>query len=427
VSLTLGRVLAAELLRRPHGDEMKMHRANIVLSPPAQALQRPLEGPGMQLHGSLAALDLDRWRPLLAADSGNASAVVDLRVGELTAFGQHLSEVLLRASARDGNWEAALRAQEMAGELAFRAADGGRLRARFAHFRLGEKRPGTPAPALQPQQLPSLDFVAERFSYRGRELGRVELAAERAGADWRIERLAMTTPEARLVASGLWRDGAPAGTSLQFELDTSDAGRFLGRVGYPDVVSGAAARLSGRVGWNGWPGAIDYPSLGGELALEASNGQFLEIDPGFGKLLALMSLQQLPRRIALDFRDVFSKGFAFERIASSGEVDRGVMALKEFRMRGSSAQVDMRGEVDLARETQKLRVRVVPSLGDSAATVIALVNPLLAIPAAIAQKILRDPLGHIFAFDYAVSGGWSDPKVERVGVEAQAAESPPVQ
>lgn len=68
-----------------------------------------------------------------------------------------------------------------------------------------------------------------------------------------------------------------------------------------------------------------------------------------------------------------------------------------------------------------MRVRVVPSLGDSASTVIALVNPLLAIPAAIAQKVLKDPLGHIFAFDYAVTGGWSDPKVAKLGVEAREA------
>jgi uncharacterized protein YhdP len=156
------------------------------------------------------------------------------------------------------------------------------------------------------------------------------------------------------------------------------------------------------------------------VQLQAENGQFLEIEPGFGKLISLMSLQSLPRRISLDFRDVFSKGFEFERISSSGQVQRGVMAVKDFRMRGSAAQVEMSGDVDLAKEAQNLRVRVVPSLGDSAATLIALVNPLLAISAALAQRILKDPLGHIFAFDYGVTGSWSDPKVAKIGIEARA-------
>jgi uncharacterized protein YhdP len=184
-------------------------------------------------------------------------------------------------------------------------------------------------------------------------------------------------------------------------------------------VKGGKAQLRGSLAWNGDPSLIDYPSLTGAIGLQAQSGQFLEIEPGLGKLISLMSLQSLPKRIALDFRDVFSKGFDFERISSSGQVQAGVMAVKDFRMRGSSAQVEMSGEVDLAQETQNMRVRVIPSLGDSASTVIALVNPLLAIPAAIAQKILKDPLGHIFAYDYSVSGAWSDPKVAKLGVEAR--------
>jgi uncharacterized protein YhdP len=234
-----------------------------------------------------------------------------------------------------------------------------------------------------------------------------------------MEKLSMTNAEAALAGRGVWRSGVPTRTQLDFELDAADSGLFLARIGYPGLVKGAKAQLKGSLAWDGDPSMIDYASLSGAVELNAQGGQFLEIEPGLGKLISLMSLQSLPRRITLDFRDVFSKGFDFERISSSGQVRSGVMTVKDFRMRGSAAQVQMSGEVDLAHETQNVRVRVVPSLGDSASTVIAFVNPLLAIPAAIAQKILQDPLGHIFAFDYAVTGGWSDPKVAKLGVEAR--------
>jgi uncharacterized protein YhdP len=94
-------------------------------------------------------------------------------------------------------------------------------------------------------------------------------------------------------------------------------------------------------------------------------------------------------------------------------------------MRGSAADVDMTGEVDLARETQNLQVRVIPSLGDSASTVLAFLNPLLVFPAALAQKILKDPLGHIFAFDYSVTGSWADPKVAKTRVAAESVQQVP--
>jgi uncharacterized protein YhdP len=148
--------------------------------------------------------------------------------------------------------------------------------------------------------------------------------------------------------------------------------------------------------------------------MQAENGQFLEIEPGLGKLIGLMSLQALPKRITLDFRDVFSKGFQFDRIASNAQIESGVLKLREFRMRGSAADVEMTGEVDLAHETQDLRVRVFPSLGDSAALGLTLVNPVAGVAAAIAQRILKNPLGQIFAFDYTVSGSWSDPKVVKI-------------
>jgi uncharacterized protein YhdP len=150
--------------------------------------------------------------------------------------------------------------------------------------------------------------------------------------------------------------------------------------------------------------------------MQAESGQFLEIEPGLGKLIGLMSLQSLPKRITLDFRDVFSKGFQFDRITTAAQLERGVARLKDFRMRGSAADVEMRGEVDLTKETQDLRVRVVPSLalGDSAAVGLAIVNPVAGIAAAIAQRLLKNPLGQIFSFDYSVTGPWSDPKVAKI-------------
>jgi uncharacterized protein YhdP len=270
------------------------------------------------------------------------------------------------------------------------------------------------------RQLPSLDLITEHFAYRDKQFGRVEIKAQREGDDWRVEKLAMANPEATLSAKGLWRTAAPSTTSLQFELNATDAGGFLARLGYPALVLGGKARMQGDVSWNGDPPVIDYQTLSGTVQLQADDGQFLEIDPGIGKLISLMSLQALPRRLSLDFRDVFSKGFQFDRIAAAARIERGLMTIKEFKMTGSSAEVDMSGEVDLVRETENLRVRVVPSIDNFAATAIIFINPWLFFPAVIAQKVLKNPFGHIFAFDYNVTGAWADPKVEKTRIEARA-------
>jgi uncharacterized protein YhdP len=421
LNVRLGRILAAELVRRRQGEALVVQRAGVALMPAAEAPLRLPERAGTLVYGSLAALDVDKWLPYFAGEQASVNATgFDVQIGALDLYGKRLNQVSLRGAAEAAGWSAKVTSEELAGDLSYRSEGGGRLVARLTHFRTPEDYPGAQARgSLEPKDLPTIDLVAERFTWRGKELGRVQIEGSRAGADWRIAKLAMTNADATLAASGVWRSGTPTRSHADFELSTADAGRFLARIGYPDLVSGAKAQLKGSVAWDGDPGLIDYASLSGAVQLHAENGRFLEIEPGFGKLISLMSLQSLPRRIALDFRDVFSKGFDFERISSSGQIQSGIMTVKDFRMRGSSAQVEMSGEVDLVQETQNMRVRVIPSLGDSAATVIGLLNPLLAIPAAIAQKILKDPLGHIFAFDYAVSGAWGDPKVAKLGVEAQ--------
>ena len=224
----------------------------------------------------------------------------------------------------------------------------------------------------------------------------------------------MVNPDATLHASGLLGRGASPRNALDFQIEANDSGKFLERVGYPGLVRGGKARLQGSLVWQGEPTALDYPSLSGHLKLHAEDGQFLEIEPGLGKLVSLMNLQALPRRVTLDFRDVFSKGFPFDRVAASAQVDRGVMKIEEFRMRGSSAEVEMTGETDLTQETQDLKLRIVPSLGGSAATAVAIVNPIAGVAAAFAQWVLKNPLGQIFAYDYAVTGSWSDLKVEKL-------------
>ncbi|HEV3009361.1 MAG TPA: AsmA-like C-terminal region-containing protein, partial [Burkholderiales bacterium] len=96
------------------------------------------------------------------------------------------------------------------------------------------------------------------------------------------------------------------------------------------------------------------------------------------------------------------------------QIESGMVKLREFRMRGPAAEVEMSGEVDLAHESQNLRVRILPSLADSASLGIGIVNPVAGVAAVIAQRILKNPLGQIFAFDYTVTGSWADPKVAKI-------------
>ncbi len=380
---------------------------------------RPIRIPerrGTTVRGSLPALDLDRWLPLLGeiADvPGGADGVsYDIKVGLLDALGKRMRGVSMQGAADTAGWSATMNTAEFAGDVVYRREGDGRLVARFTRLAVPEDAPGI-KPGEAMRDLPAVDIVADEFTHRGRKVGRVEVLARHEGAAprvWRIEKLAMTNPDSALTGSGVWRQGEASDTSLAFKLDVTDVGLFLDRFGFPNHVKSGKANLDGTLKWNGDPLTMDYATLNGQLKLHAEDGQFLEMEPGVGKLVSLMSLQMLPRRLSLDFRDVFSKGFHFDRINGDMGIERGVMTVQKFNMRGPAADVSMTGQLDLSLETQALMVRVTPQLGDTASTVVGLINPIAGLATLIAGRLIKNPLGKMFAFDYSINGTWADPE-----------------
>lgn len=85
----------------------------------------------------------------------------------------------------------------------------------------------------------------------------------------------------------------------------------------------------------------------------------------------------------------------------------------------------MSGTVDLVRETQDLHARVVPTLGDSVSAAAVLVNPIWGLPLIIIQRMLKNPLGQIFAVEYQVTGTWTKAHVDRLKTDVRSTEANP--
>jgi uncharacterized protein YhdP len=164
--------------------------------------------------------------------------------------------------------------------------------------------------------------------------------------------------------------------------------------------------------------------MDGQMNLALDAGQFLKADVGAARLLGVVSLQALPRRLLLDFRDVFQEGFAFDNVTGDLRIERGVAATNNLRMRGVQAAVLMEGKADIVRETQDLRVLVVPEVNAGTASLAyAAINPAVGLTTFLAQWLLRRPLQSANTREFHVTGSWADPKVERV--ERKPGESAP--
>ncbi len=398
---------------------------------------------GVRAVLDLPHFDADAWRPFFAsadgrnapgADRAGTSALPDLvaaRIGELTVAGKSIANVVLGATrvteGADTAWRANVVSDHATGSIVWRmprADDAGHVSARLARLAIPERAREQVTEVLEApaSDVPAFDVVADSFELGGRPLGRLELMARNTGvgrdAAWQLQKLEIANPDARLTATGRWQrdaDAAAPRTSLDLALDFSNAGHLLARFGVPGAIRNGRGSLSGQVSWNGSPLAIDYGSLAGGLRLNAETGQFLKADAGAARLLGVLSLQSLPRRITLDFRDVFSEGFAFDAVNASADVKAGVLTTNDFRMRGANATVLIEGATDLGGETQDLHVLVLPEVNAASASLVyaLLANPAIGLATFLAQLVLRDPLSKAFSFEYDVTGTWVDPQVKR--------------
>ncbi len=481
--------LKVDLRRDVSGPEARVSRGAISLIQMGQgvAVAMPtLPAKGVSLQVAMPTLDLDAWQGLRkvfqseGAESrtgeAGSSYVPDTMSIQATAV-LYQQRTLRDVSATvahpaEGVWRAQLESQQVAGQVEWlpdvsptvqTASHGaGRIVARLTRLTI----PAAEAQSLEDQaaeqilsadstgaSVPALDIVIDQFNWRGLSLGRLEVEASNrllpvaAGAaipEWQLTKLKLGAPEAQLSATGAWSAQAPSTvlhrlgltprlrprSSFDFTLELQNLGDTLSRLGLPKTIRDGKGKVSGQVSWQGSPLEPDAATMSGDLVVAINEGQFLKVDPGIAKLLGVLSLQSLPRRLTLDFRDVFQQGFAFDAIDGQVKINQGVAETRNLRMRGVQAVVLMEGQADLIKETQNLHVYVVPDVNAVGASLAyAAINPVVGLGTFLAQVLLRKQVSEASTQEFMVTGSWVDPQVDKVAARSAvpAAASAPAQ
>ena len=127
----------------------------------------------------------------------------------------------------------------------------------------------------------------------------------------------------------------------------------------------------------------------------------------------LLGIAQLPRRLTLDFRDFFDKGFAFDSIQGDVHLAQGTARTDNLAIKGPAADIHVRGSADLRNQRFDQTVDVLPKSGGLLTAVGAIAGgPVGAAVGAMANAVLEKPLQGLGAKTYRVTGPWAEPKVE---------------
>ena len=386
---------------------------------------------GLVVGGRVDRLDALDWIGVVSGDRGDSSIPlrrIDVDARRLRLLGAEFADAKLVLAPSPRGTAVQVQGAAIAGSLLVPDQDGATVAGRFErlHWKLPGKDGATkgvvPPPAIaanaaagfDPAKIPPMLFEVGELRIGDAVLGGARFRSTPVAGGLRMDEFATRGAKHRLNATGTWSGrGAAARTQLRMGVDSDDFGALLAGLGLGGQVAGGQGRLGLDANWRGGPEAFDPKAMEAAVVLDARDGRLLEIEPGAGRVLGLLGIAQLPRRLTLDFRDFFEKGFAFDSITGDVQLAEGTARTDNLAIKGPAADINVRGSADLRSQRFDQTVDVLPKSGGLLTAVGAIAGgPVGAAVGAVANAVLDKPLQGLGAKTYRVTGPWSSPKVE---------------
>jgi uncharacterized protein YhdP len=288
-----------------------------------------------------------------------------------------------------------------------------------------QSQPGSASKAT-PADFPDFEVNASRLVYDKAKLGRLEMKAlKQPGNQYLVEHMTLSSDLLDMQMSGSWRiDAGRQLSSIDLKVNKGKMDRLMKLLGYQKSIEDG--ELSGTLRAS-WPGALwDFspPVVEGKLQIKIEDGQLLDVEPGAaGRVLGLISLSKFPRRLKLDFSDLYEEGFSFDRIKGSFTLDGGNAYTNDLYVDGPAAKIEISGRIGLADQDYDELITVTPYMktGLSLAGTLA-AGPAIGAVVMVAETLLEGklgPLSRIGRKQYSVTGPWSDPVIEKLGATVE--------
>jgi uncharacterized protein (TIGR02099 family) len=404
---------------------------------------------GWVVNGRSDSIDALEWISLARSDGGNSDMPlrqIDVRTHELRLLGNVFPDARLRLQPQPGGLRTWVDGPALAGEVWMPNADGAAIEGQFsraywkslslsdadgqpdsggagaagnANASTTDAVPQANVGPINPASIPPLSIDIDDLRLGEPALGKLSLRTQPVAAGMAIRRLDLRGDSYRAGITGEWLGSGVGGrTHLRARVEAQDFGGLMDRLNYAGLMRGGQGNAAVDVSWPGSPEAFRPEALQGNAVVDVRNGQLLEVEPGAGRFLGLLSVAQLPRRLMLDFRDFFSKGFGFNRIHGGAFFLDGAARTDGVMIEGPAADIKIQGSTNLHTQQFDQRVDVKPKSGNLLPVVGAVAGgPLGIVVGAAANAVLGKPLGGIGAKTYHITGSWNDPKVEVVSRE----------
>jgi uncharacterized protein (TIGR02099 family) len=391
---------------------------------------------GLRIEGAVERFVLDDWLALqgdeeasaaAAAAGGDAKTLSDylqaanVRVGTFEFAGYRWTDVRGLLQATTAGWRVDVDGPGAAGQVLIPEQFSGSqvLRATLARLALEKVESsgaGDGEGTSDPRRIPNLQVHVGELRVGTRTLGTFDLQATRVPQGIRFENVSIHGASAHAEGQGAWLV-TPEGqrSSLKAIVTSDDVAATLRALNYGDMIEAKHGELQGDLTWSGGFGSNMLDRAAGSISVHAENGQLVAVQPGAGRVLGLFSVAALPRRLALDFKDLTDKGLAFDSVRGDFELRDGNAFTSNLLLRGPAAEIGIAGRTGLATRDYDQTAVVTGNLGASLPVAGALAGgPAVGAALLLFSQVFKEPLKGITRGYYRITGPWENPTVERV-------------
>lgn len=391
---------------------------------------------GLHIRGSTSTVRLEDWLSLSRGGEKKTGAAdrirsIDLVIDDLYLIGQHLRGHRVRVDRSARDWLVQFEGEDIVGSVfvPYDFNDDRPMVFDMQKLRLpGDDSAGDSTAVLDPRKLPPINLTVEEFSFGDRHLGAVEATLVKIEGGLEATLISSQDETFAIVGTGRWvaDDDDPLGSHsfVTATLTSTDVAATMARLNYePGIVSDDMSMLFD-LDWSGSPRADFFKVLDGDLQVRFGKGQLQEVEPGAGRMFGLMSIVALPRRLSLDFRDVFGKGFGFDKITGSFRIVDGKTYTCDLSLESPAAVIGIVGKADLIERTYDQTAIVSANVGNTLPIVGAVVaGPQVAAALLIFSQIFKKPLQEVGQVYYSIGGSWDEPVVDSANTAAFVASS----
>ncbi len=418
--------LTALLEMMPVGDTQSITRGGIGFE---QQAELPTEN-GYRFIGHLDRFSWTEWEPvifpaedeipLLASGGAGGSQYFDVDVNKLEIFGLWFGKTAIQASSSSQLWSIHLSGDEVAGEIFIPVVLSSAPLVMNMDKLIIELPEGTgneKSGYLDPRLLPDIKVTSKLFILDKRNYGALRAVASGVKDGLRLDQFSLKTKYTDISATGHWLEADGKQTSkFDILVKTSHLGKTIKSWNFEDAFGGGTGDIRVNAYWLGKPTDFSFKTVAGTMGVDIEDTSLLDFELGAAKMAGLF----LPRRLLLDFRDVFKKGMHFDSLKGQYQIENGNAFTTNLRLDGPAADILMAGRIGLIAEDYDQLVTVNRRLvGDSISTLAALaanplVNPLLAAQVYALKKLFEKQIDDMLTVQYTITGSWEDPKMTPV-------------